>query len=183
MTVHTRLSLASVVLLVGAVTTACGGDGGDGAGGAGDAGDAGAPTNASEKEFCQTQSSLFEDLLPDDMADPELPTDEEMATAVQDWGTNLEQVGTPEDIPDDARKGFEVIVEGAGDVDPADFSIDQLEQLEQGGEDASAEVKKQAQAFSDYLARTCGNPLDDLDLPEMPEVPEMPDSTEGQQDP
>ena len=42
---------------------------------------------------------------------------------------------------------------------------------QQGGEDASAEVQKQAKAFSDYLTETCGNPMKDFELPEMPEVP------------
>jgi hypothetical protein len=163
MKIRTRLTLAGTALLVGAVTTACGGGGG------------GAPTDASEKEFCETQTSLLQDLLPDDMTNPEVPTDEEMATSVKEWGKKLEDVGTPEDIPDDARKGFEAVVEQANDIDPSDFSIDKLEQLESGGAEASAEVKKQAQAFSDYLTQTCGNPMDDLDLPEMPE---MPDSTE-----
>jgi hypothetical protein len=164
MNIRTRLTLTSAMLLVGAVTTACGGEGGGGA-----------PTDASDKEFCETQSSLLEELLPDDMTNPEIPSNEEMAKAVKNWGKNLEEVGTPEDIPDDARAGFEAVIEQADDIDASDFSIEKLEELEQGGADASAKVKEQAQAFSDYLTETCGNPLDDLDLPEMPE---MPDSTE-----
>jgi hypothetical protein len=154
MNIGTRLSLTATVLLVGAVTTACGGGG--------------APSDASEKDFCDTQTSLLQDLLPDDMTNPEIPSDQEMAKAVKNWGKKLEQVGTPDDIPDDARKGFERVMEQANDIDPADFSIDKLEQLESGGAEASAEAKKQAQAFTDYLTETCGNPMDDLDLPEMP---------------
>jgi hypothetical protein len=154
MNIGTRLSLTATVLLVGAVTTACGGGG--------------APSDASEKDFCDTQTSLLQDLLPDDMTNPEIPSDQEMAKAVKNWGKKLEEVGTPDDIPDDARKGFERVMEQANDIDPADFSIDKLEQLESGGAEASAEAKKQAQAFTDYLTETCGNPLDDLDMPEMP---------------
>lgn len=161
MNIRARLTLTGAMLLVGAVTTACGGGG--------------APTDASEKDFCETQSSFFGDLLPDDMANPEVPTGEEMARAVKDWGKDLEEVGTPDDIPDDARAGFERIVEQAQDVDVSDFSIERLEDLQQGGAEASEKVQKQAQAFADYLTEKCGNPLDDLDLPEMPE---MPDSTE-----
>lgn len=157
MKIHTRLTTAGAVLLVGAVMTACGG------------GDGGAPTDASEKEFCETQSSLIEDLLPDDMTNPEVPSNEEMATAVKDWGKKLEDVGTPEDIPEEARKGFEAVVQQANDIDASDFSIEKLEELETGGADASAEVKEQAQAFSDYLTETCGNPMDNIEMPEMPE--------------
>ena len=154
MLISTRLSLTATVLLVGAVTTACGGGG--------------APSDASEKDFCDTQTSLLQDLLPDDMTNPEIPSNEEMAKAVKNWGKKLEEVGTPDDIPEDARKGFERVMKQANDIDPSDFSIDKLEQLESGGAEASAEAKKQAQAFTDYLTETCGNPLDDLDLPEMP---------------
>ena len=159
---RTRLAVSATVLLVGAAVSACGGGG------------SGAPDDASEKDFCQTQTSLLEDLMTD-MSDPQLPSDEDMAKAVKDWGKKIEEVGTPEDISDDARKGFERVVEMANDIDPADFSIEKLEELEQGGADASEKAQKQAQAFTDYLTEKCGSPLEDLDLPEMTE---MPDSTE-----
>jgi hypothetical protein len=158
---RTRLTVSAAVLLVGGVASACGSGGGVGGG---------APTDATEKEFCQTQTSLLEDLMPADMSNPELPSDEQMAQAVKDWGTKIGEVGTPEDISDDAREGFERVVEMAKDIDPADFSIEKLEELEAGGEEASAEAKKQADAFETYLTETCGNPLDDLDLPEMPDA-------------
>lgn len=157
MNVRARLALTSTVLLVGAATSACGGGG--------------APADASEKDFCDTQSSLFNDLLPEDMANPELPSNEEMAQAVKDWGQELEEIGTPEGISDDARAGFEQLVEQAGEIDAADFTIDQLEELEQGGADASEAAQREADAFADYLTETCGNPLDDIEMPEMPELP------------
>lgn len=167
MTIRTRLSTTAAALLVGVVASACGG----GSGG-------GAPSDASEGDFCDTQSSLIDDLLPDDLTNPEVPSNEEMAEAVKGWGEELEQVGTPDDIPEDARKGFEAVVQQAKDINAEDFTIEKLEELEQGGKDASAEVKEQATAFTDYLTEKCGNPMDNLDLPEMPEIPEMPESTE-----
>lgn len=154
---RTRLTVTTVALLVGVATSACGGDSGSGA-----------PSDASEKDFCQTQSSLLEDLMPADMSNPELPSDEDMAKAVQDWAKKMDDVGTPEDISDDAREGFEAIVEQANEIDASDFSIEKLEELEAGGKDASAEARKQADAFEKYLTETCGNPLDNLEMPEMP---------------
>ena len=162
MTIRARLTVTSAVLLVGAVTTACGDGGG------------GAPSDASEEDFCAAHSSLVENLLPDDRANPEMPSKEDMAKAVQDWGAEIEEVGTPEAIPDDARAGFEAVVEQAKDIDASDFTMEKLEELELGGADASAEVKEQAQAFSDYLTETCGNPMDDLELPEVPDMSETP---------
>jgi hypothetical protein len=158
---RTRLTLTSTVLLVGAVTSACGGSGGG----------SGAPTDASEKEFCDTQTSLFTDLM-GDMENPEPPSNDAMAKAVKDWAAKLEKIGTPEDIPDEARAGFESLVKQANDIDADDFSIDRLEELTEGGEEASKEAQAEATAFSDYLTKTCGDPLEGLNLPEMPEMPE-----------
>jgi hypothetical protein len=158
MTVRARLTLTGAVLLVGAVTSACGGGG--------------APSDANKDGFCEAANSLMSDLVPEDMSTPELPSDEDMAQAVKDWGSRMEEVGTPEDIPDDARKGFEAVVDQAKEIDAADFSMENLEDLEQGGADASKEVEEQADAFGDYLAETCGNPLDDIEMPELPEIPE-----------
>lgn len=165
MTIRARLTLAGAVLLVGAVTTACGGG-------------SGAPSDASTDDFCEAANSLMSDLLPEDMGTPELPSDEDMAQAVKDWGSRMEEVGTPEDIPDDARKGFEAVVDQAKEIDAADFSMEKLEELEKGGADASKEVEEQADAFGDYLTESCGNPMDDIEMPELPEMPEIPESTE-----
>ena len=161
MTLRARLTMTTAAILVGAVTSACGGGGAGG----------GAPTDASEGDFCDTQTSLIDDLLPDDLTNPEVPSNEEMAEAVKGWGAKLEEIGTPDDIPEDARKGFEAVVQQAKEIDASDFTIEKLEELEKGGENASAEVKEQATAFSDYLTEKCGNPMDDLELPELPELP------------
>ena len=107
------------------------------------------------------------DLMPDDLTTAELPSDEDMAKAVKDWGSRMEEVGTPEDISDDARKGFESVVDQAKEIDASDFSMDNLEELEQGGADASAEEKKQAEAFADlphrHLRQPDGRPRDARD--------------------
>lgn len=153
-----RLILSTTVLLVGAVTSACGGGG------------SGAPSDASEDGFCEAANSLMADLVPDDVTETELPSDEDMAQAVKDWGARMEEVGTPEGISDDARAGFEAVVEQAEEIDAADFSMENLEDLEMGGADASEEVRKQAEAFGNYLTETCGSPMDDIEMPDL-EIP------------
>jgi hypothetical protein len=159
MTIRARLAVAGTVLLVGAATAACGGSG--------------APTDADKDRFCDAANSLMSGLVAQDSTTPDLPSDEDMAQAVRDWGERMAEVGTPDDIPDDARTGFETVVDQAGQVDASDFSLDSLEELEQGGADASAEVRQQAAAFEDYLTTTCGNPLDDIEMPQL----EAPDTT------
>jgi ABC-type phosphate transport system substrate-binding protein len=154
MNIRTRLALTSTVLVVGAVTSACGGGSGSGA-----------PTDASKDDFCKSYTELFTSMVGDGTS---VPSNDEMAKAVKDWASALEETGTPSDISDDARAGFEDLIEQANDIDAEDFSIDKLEELAQGGNEASEEAKKQATAFATYLTDTCGNPLDNLDLPEMP---------------
>jgi hypothetical protein len=129
--------MTGALLLVGAATSACGGGG--------------APTDASEKDFCETQSSLLSDLMPDDMSNPELPSDEQMAKAVKDWGAELEEVGTPEDIPDDAKAGLGITLDAINDL-PDDASQEDVIQIESSFSD---DEKKKTDAFNDYLAKTC----------------------------
>jgi hypothetical protein len=161
MTIRTRLTLASAALLVGTVTSACGAGG--------------APTDASQDDFCGAANSLLTDLVPDDSSTaPEMPSDEDMAQAIKDWGAEMEEVGTPEDISDEAREGFEGVIEQAKDIDADDFSEENLEELAQGGSDASQEEQDQAEAFGAYVTETCGNPMDDIEVPEL----ESPETTE-----
>lgn len=160
--IRARLTLASVVLLVGAATAACAGSG------------SGAPSDASEDGFCEAANSLLTDLMPDDMSVPEVPSDEDMAQAVKDWGTRMEEVGTPEGISDDARDGFEAVLAQIEEIEASDFSAENLEELGNGGAEASEEVQRQAEAFGDYVTETCGDPMDDIEVPEL----EMPETTE-----
>jgi hypothetical protein len=161
-TIRARLTVTSAVLLVGAVTAACGGGG------------SGAPGDASEDGFCEAANSLLTDLMPEDLSTPEVPSDEDMAEAVKDWGSRMEEVGTPEDISDDARAGFEAVLDQIEDIEASDFSAESLQELGDGGAEASEEVQRQAEAFGDYVTETCGDPMDDIELPEL----EMPETTE-----
>jgi hypothetical protein len=60
------------------------------------------------------------------------------------------------------------------EIDASDFSAENLEELGEGGAEASEEVQQQAEAFGDYVTDTCGNPMDDIEMPEL----EMPETTE-----
>lgn len=84
-------ALAISLLLVGFGTTACGGDGA-----------ADAPKDASVEDFCGALRGY--DLEADD-------------ANVADYIDDMKQVGTPADMPDDARKGFEFMIEKATELD------------------------------------------------------------------
>lgn len=116
----------------------------------------GAPTDASEKDFCEAyNSSADADVDPEDA--------EAQAEALNDFAAELEEVGTPEDIPEDARKGFEVVVEAFGEISAGDLED---EDAQQSLEEKYAEDEDDVNAFFEYAAETCA-----------PEI-ESPDGTE-----
>ncbi|QIX25239.1 hypothetical protein ncot_00540 [Nocardioides sp. JQ2195] len=91
----------------------------------------GAPDDASKDDFCDAAKKIDASSF-DDAKD-----------AVED----LNDVGTPEDISDDARDGFEFFVDEVGDAD----SEDDLPK----DEDLSDDEKKQSEAFFKYITETC----------------------------
>ncbi len=135
------LAAASLVLLAG-TGAGCGGDddgGGDGGG---------APSDASVDDFCGTFNDFYAEV--EELG--EGAADEELVAALKDTGEELEEVGTPEDISDDARAGFEATVEAIGDL-PDDATEEDIASLE---DDYSEQVKAQVDEFGSYLNDTCG---------------------------
>lgn len=140
-----RAALGGALLLVGALLTACGGGGG-------------APADASEEEFCTAYNKLY-----DNLGDLASGDDKGAIEGMKDWGDTMAEVGTPEDAPEDARQGFDLLLQALDDVDP-DASAEDLQQI---GEDFSADEQKDIDAFSGYATETC--PM------EMPELPDLED--------
>lgn len=125
---ETRMRIALVaagLVLVGATTTACGGGADD------------APDSASKKDFCE----VFEK-APDGK-----PSQDELDEFVE----NLEDTGTPDDISDDERHGYEVLVETLKDVDVDD--VDEEDTFEDlvAEDDDRADVTE----FLVYYAQKC----------------------------
>ncbi|EON25756.1 MULTISPECIES: hypothetical protein [Nocardioides] len=136
--------LTASLLLVGASVVGCGGGG--------------APTDASEKEFCDSLTSVFDDI---DMS--EQPSEKEALALIKAWAKDMEEVGTPENISDDARDGFELMIEQVGELKEDDSAAD-LEKLDESLSDSE---KKATEAFEKYSTDTCGSMMDQ-DLPEVP---------------
>ena len=145
-----RASLAVLALLLGAAVSACAAPV--------------TPTDASEEDFCEVQGTLFADL--DLGGSGREPTSDDVAKSLQDWADEVEEVGTPAGMPDDARAGFERVVELAREADPEDFDEDSTPALP---EELSAEAEAQAQAFTEYVGETCGP--GGAGLPDVPELP------------
>jgi len=134
------LVAGSMALLVG-TTVGCGGS---------------PPTDASVEEFCGADKSL----LSITAARDESPSGAMQAAG--EWGEALADVGTPEGIPDQARKGFEVTVrnlEILGDLDP-DNPEESLEDVTK----PSAEDMMAVNVYTQYVSTTCPVDASDLEL-------------------
>jgi hypothetical protein len=120
----------------------------------------GAPTDASKDDFCEAvnDQSAFEDVDPEDT--------EAYVDALKEQAESLEEVGTPDDISDDAREGFEIYVDTIGDIDADD--IDNPEDLE---DEISKDDEKKVEEFFTYQGETC--------TPEVPDVEDLEIPTDG----
>jgi hypothetical protein len=108
----------------------------------------GPPADASTDDFCAVaiDRSWAEGL----------PTDadgDQIVAALQGWGDDLEKVGTPKGIPDDARKGYEVTLDYLGHLDPGDF--DDLGDVADVNDDLSDDDQARVTAFNAYVSETC----------------------------
>jgi len=116
-----------------------------------------APTDASTADFCKNWLGS--------------PDDE----TAKDAAERFEEVGTPEDIPDDARHGFEILLDVVGNADE-DATEEELTRMT---EELSEDDKHDVEALITYVGETCADELegsiDDLtsDLP----TPELPSSS------
>lgn len=147
---RTTTSAAAGLVLLAGLLAGCGSDsGGDSAGDSAGA----APADASEQDFCDAYAGLFERMGSLDPSD----TDSGIK-AMQDWATEMEGVGTPKGIPDDARQGFEVLLQTVQDVDP-NASEEELNKL---GDELSKGDQDSGEAFIEYATTTCPDAMKGL---------------------
>lgn len=125
-----RLALPAVLIAATAGLTACGGDGG--------------PTDASHDDFCKVQTSFLDDLNAD-------TSEDEAMKKIKELADDMEETGTPENISDDARKGFELTIKAIKDL-PDDADKKDFEEIEK---DFSKEEKDQMKAFDEYSSKEC----------------------------
>lgn len=128
-----RLALVGASLaLVAGFTAACGGD---------------TPDNASKDEFCDAWKKTAETVM----------TSEGDFDKLKGSYEDAFEVGTPEDISDDAREGFEVMEDVLKEAD----SQEELDEMQEPSEDDSKKVEE----FTSYLSEKCGDALN----PDTPE--------------
>nr|WP_278258110.1 hypothetical protein [Nocardioides convexus] len=116
----------------------------------------GAPTDASKEDYCkavksQTSGDDFEKAVTDKDYD-------KVADLLKDRVKDIEDVGTPDDISDDAREGFEIQVKAAKDVSGDDikkaFEDNSSDPFEA---DLSKDEKDKVKAYNEYESKTCSD--------------------------
>jgi hypothetical protein len=160
------LATAGATVLLALSLTACGG---------------GAPSDASVEDFCDTAA----DTLSNEFLTAYQEKDyDKIADLLKKTAERAADVGTPDDIPDDAREGFELQLEAYEELDAGD--VEKGFEAETGkepfaGEFSDDELKK-VQAFSTYQAETCSDvsaPEGDLpDTEDLPGTEDLPDSSD-----
>ena len=94
----------------------------------------GSPDDASKGDFCDSIQGLNK---------ASADFDEN-----KDAFEKLADTGTPEGISDDAREGFEILVDLADEADSN-------EDAEKSAKDLSSDEKKKIEAFGEYVGKTC----------------------------
>ena len=145
-----RTSLVAALFLVLGLLVGCGSS--DSSTAADDDGSAGGPpTNASVEEFCGT----FLDLIEQASQAGDKISDEDAIALAKDLADKLSEVGTPEDMPEDARRAFETAIEKIQAI-PDDATQDEMQAA--AAELTEAE-KKDQESLSRYIIDTCPDQL------------------------
>ena len=82
--------------------------------------------------------------------------EENLGEILKKAAKRIEDVGTPEDIPDDAKEGLQLTLDAIAEL-PDDASAEDMAGLE---DEFSEADKEKTDAFSKYLEETCPD-LDD----------------------
>ncbi len=135
------LATAGAAVLLALSLTACGGGG--------------APTDASKADFCDAVNNteggeeIFKLIEEEDW--------DGIADALQEQAEKIEEVGTPEGIPDDAREGFELQLEASGDLDGDKIKKAFEDQEDPFEADISEDDQDKVEAYNKYEQDTCAD--------------------------
>jgi hypothetical protein len=158
--------LAASLVLVAGGAVGCGDDNSSDGGGGG-----AADKSVSQDDFCGAFQAFYDDLQ--DVTG----TEDNLGEILKKAAKRIEDVGTPDDISDDAKDGLQVTLD-AIDALPDDATSEDMAGLDADFSDAD---QKKVDAFSDYLDKTCpdiGGNSSDSESPSA-DVPSSDSSSNG----
>jgi hypothetical protein len=155
-----RLSLVAAVLLLVGLLAGCGSSDSSASAGSDSAGGdvaSGPPTDASVEDFCTT----FLDLIQKASQQGDDVSDAAAVKLAKDAAADLAEVGTPADIPADARRAFEKAIELINSI-PDDATRKEMDDI--AGELDEGQ-QKDLQALTTYVTATCMPSMGGSDSP------------------
>ncbi len=138
--------IAASLVLVAGLGAGCGGGDDSGSDASADASESGPATTA---EFCEAYTSLATEF-----AGKQPPSDEAAVEAIRQWADDLTEVGPPEEIPADAREGYELLVGTVAKLEEGATQAD-IEKLTKAFTKAEQESSN---AFGGWVTETCPLP-------------------------
>ena len=138
--------IAASLVLVAGLGAGCGGGDDSGSDASADASESGPATTA---EFCKAYTSLATEF-----AGKQPPSDEAAVEAIRQWADDLTEVGPPEEIPADAREGYELLVGTVAKLEEGATQAD-IEKLTKAFTKAEQESSN---AFGSWVTEACPLP-------------------------
>lgn len=115
----------------------------------------GAPTDASVADFCAaTQGNANDEEFTEAFTNEDW---DKITELLKEQVENIEEVGTPEDISDEEREGFEIQIEAANDLSADDLEKAFTEEEDPFEADLSDEDKEKVEAYNAYESETCAD--------------------------
>jgi hypothetical protein len=142
------VTIVAVLLLVLGLVAGCGSDDSSTAAPDDDGGSAaGPPTDASTEDFCGT----FLDLIEKASQQGSDVSDEDAVALAKEAADKLSEVGTPEDMPEDARRAFEKAIELIRSI-PDGATRKEMDEI---ADDLTADQQQDLQALTAYVTQKC----------------------------
>ena len=107
-----------------------------------------APRDASIDDFCEAKGWMVAEGM-DRFFESGLPSDDELVDLVHAWGDELARTGTPDNMSEDARVGFERFVERVGDLESGDVRDGSFNWQDENWENV------EETSFANYVTNTC----------------------------
>lgn len=151
------LATAGAAVLLALSLTACGG---------------GAPSDASVKDYCAAVKGNTGDT--DFLKAFEDKDYDKIADLFKEQAEKVEEVGTPKDIPDEAREGFEIQLDAIKKLDGDDVKkgFESKDGEDPFKDKISKDDEKKVEAYSKYESETCSDsgeaPSVDVPTPDLP---------------
>lgn len=106
-----------------------------------------ATATVSTAEFCESYTSLFREFA----GKPKPPSDRQAVRAIKKWADELEQVGPADEMPADAREGYDLLVTTIGRIKDGASQAD----IQKLTDAFTAEEQQSSNAFGTWARDTC----------------------------